>query len=54
MAKLIRGKLGKDKVELEVDARYIWKSIAEGDQDRSYGSNILRDIFLYSSCFRGF
>ena len=40
--------LGKDKAELEV-----WKSI-EGDQDRSYGGNILRDIFMYNSYFSEF
>ena len=47
-------KLGKYKVELEVEARNVWKSIEEGDQDRSYGGNTLRDIFLCSSYFSGF
>ena len=29
--------LGLDRVELEVDAKNVWRSITEGEQDRSYG-----------------
>ena len=39
--------LGKDRAELEVDVRNVCKSIAESDQNRSYGSNILRDFFFF-------
>ena len=46
--------LGLDSVELEVDAKNIWRSITEGEQDRSYGGNILRDIFAYYMSFRSF
>ena len=50
--------LGKDRAELEVDVRNVCKSIAESDQNRSYGSNILRDFFFfffgYSSCYSEF
>ena len=42
------------RIKLEVDARNVWKSISEGEQDRSYGGNILRVIFVYSSSFFNF
>ena len=32
----------------------MWSSIAEGEQVRSYGRNILRDIFVYCSSFKSF
>ena len=48
---LLAQELGSQRIELEVDARSIWKSISEDDQDRFYGGNILIYIFVYSSCF---
>ena len=41
-------------MELEVDAKNVWRSITEGEHDRSYGGNILRDIFAYCSGFSSF
>ena len=38
--------LGLERVELEVDAKNMWRSISKGKQDRSYGRNILTDIFV--------
>ena len=51
---LLAQELGIQRIKLEVDAKNVWKSISEGDQDRSYGGNILTDIFVYSSCFLSF
>ena len=46
--------LGKQRVELEVDAKNVWRSISEGEQAQSYGGNILKDTFVFSSSFSSF
>ena len=46
--------LGLTKVELEGNSINVWRSIKVKEGDRSYNGNILRDILLFSSCFRSF
>ena len=43
-----------EQVELEVDAKNVWKSILESENDRPCAWNIVRDIYWYSSWFRNF
>lgn len=47
-------KLGLELLELEVDVKNVWTSIAQGIRDRSYNGNIVRDIHLYGSWVRNF
>ena len=51
---ILARELGKNRIELEVDAKNVWKSISESEVDKSYGGNILSDIFVYGSSFHSF